>query len=178
MTVACRRFMSVSMALACLFLLVLALFPGGVAEAPPPCEPPAGYIPPEVDVRIVGLMMDQLVGLGTTHELQAEALDEDGSRWGERYDWYVDGVHVAKGDRFSWTVTTPEGDQRVTLVVTDAEGVSAWVHVDVRVDSVTTEPPSWLGPVMRTVPLMAMVVWLALTYRHFAQRRDRSKGSG
>jgi len=178
MTVACRRSQSVSMALACLSLLVLAASLGGVAEAPPPCEPPAGYIPPEVDVRIVGLMPDQLVGLGTTHELRAEALDEGGVEWGERYDWYLDGVYVAEGDRFSWTVTAPEGDQRVTLVVTDAEGVSAWVHVDVRAGSATTEPPSWLGPVMRTVPLMAMAVWLTLTYRHFAQRRGGLNGSG
>ena len=166
------------MALACLSLLVLAASLGGVAAAPPPCQPPAGYIPPEVDVRIVGLMPDQPVGLGTTHELRAEAMDEGGAEWGERYNWYLDGVHVAEGDRFSWTVTAPEGDQRVTLVVTDAEGVSAWVHMDVRAGSATTEPPSWLGPVMRAVPLLAMTVWLALTYRHFTQRRGGFNGPG
>lgn len=167
-----------SMALMCLSLIVLVTSLGGVAEGPPPCEPPAGYIPPEVDVRIVGLMQDQRVGLGTTHDLRAEAFDDDGISWGSRYDWFIDGQHSASGPGFSWTVTAPEGDRRVTLVVTDADGVSAWVHVNVQAGSAAVEPPSWLVPLMKAVPLIAIGIWLALIHRYMARRRGRSNGSG
>ena len=165
------------MVLACLSLLVLAASFGGVGEGPPPCEPLAGYIPPEVDVRIVGLIPDQLVGLGTTHGLRAEALDEGGAPWGERFDWYVNGEHVALGREFAWTVTGLRGDQRVTLVVTSGD-VSTWSHVDVMAGSASMDPPSWLGPTVKAVPLAAIVLWLALVYRQMAQRRGGAPPDG
>ena len=177
MTVTCTRPLRVSMAIACLSLLVLTASFGGVGEGPPPCEPPAGYIPPEVDVRIVGLMPDQLVGLGTTHDLRAEALDEDGAQWGERFDWYVSGEHEAMGREFAWTVTGPRSDQRVTLVVTSGD-VSTWSHVDVMAGSVSTDPPSWLGPTVKMVPLAAIGLWLALVYRQMARRRGGAPPDG
>ena len=177
MTVACTRPLRVSMALACLSLLVLTASFSGVGEGPPPCEPPAGYIPPEVDVRVMGLMPDQLVGLGTTHDLRAEALDEDGAQWGERFDWYVSGEHVAMGREFAWTVTGPRGDQRVTLVVTSGDA-STWSHVDVMVGSVSADPPSWLGPTVKAVPLAAIGLWLALVYRQMARRRGGTPPDG
>jgi hypothetical protein len=170
MTVAGRRPIRVSMALACLVLLLIAVPLGGAGAGPPPCEPPAGYVPPEVDVRIVGLIPGQVVGMGTTHELRAEALDEGGAEWGERFDWYVDGEHVAMGPGFSWTTTGPQGDQRVTLVVSSGDA-AAWAHVDVSVGSASAEPPSWLGPALRMVPLVAVMFWLALVYRQMARRR-------
>jgi hypothetical protein len=165
------------MALMCLVILLLALPLGGTAEGPPPFEPPAGYVPAEVDVRIVGLMPDQRVGLGTTHHLRAEAMDDGGAEWGERFDWYVDGEHVAMGPEFSWTVTGPSGDQRVTLVVSTGDA-AAWAHVDVAAGSAPTEPPSWLGPAVKAVPLVAVAFWLALVYRHMARRRARGPPGG
>ncbi len=177
MTVACTRLLKMSMAIACLSLLVLAASFGGVGEGPPPCEPPAGFIPPEVDVRIVALMPDQLVGLGTTHDLRAEALGEDGAQWGERFDWYVSGEHEAMGREFAWTVTGPRGDQRVTLVVTSGD-VSTWSHVDVMAGSVSTDPPSWLGPTVKMVPLAAIGLWVALVYRQMARRRGGAPPDG
>lgn len=155
----------------CVSFLVLVSISGVVADGPPPCEPPAGYVPPEVDVRVVGLMTDQRVALGSTHVLRAEALDADGVEWGDRFDWFVDGEHAAVGPEFSWTVTGPRGDKRVTLVASSGDA-STWVNVDVTVGSVTTEPPAWLGPAVRMVPLIAMVFWLALIYRQMAIRRD------
>jgi len=163
------------MALAWLVLLVLAAAFSAAAEGPPPCEPPAGYLPPEVEVRIVGLMPGQLVGLGTTHDLRAEALDADGVPWGDRFDWFVDGEHVATGSEFFWTVTGPRGGQRVTLVVSSGDA-SAWVHADVSAGSASTEPPTWLGPAVKAVPLVAMLFWLALVYRQMASRRGDSSG--
>lgn len=160
----------VSTVAACLFLLAMVVPPPGSAEGPPPCQPPAGYVPPEVDLRIVGLMSDQRVAVGSTHDLSVEARDADGVPWGERFDWYVSGEHVATGPEFAWTVTGPRGDQRVTLVASSGD-VSAWVHTDVAVGSASAEPPSWLGPVMRVVPLAAVAFWLVLVHRQMSNRR-------
>lgn len=168
MTVACGRPVCVSMALICLALLLVALL--GAAEGPPPCEPPAGYVPPPVEVRIVGLLPDQLVGVGTTHQLEAEAFDEDGVEWGERFDWYVDGLHSAIGPSFTWTVDGPKGDRRVTLVVSSGDD-AVWVHSDVAVDAPSEGPPEWLGPAARALPLVAVVLWLVLVHRQMARRR-------
>ena len=174
MTIARATVSRVSLVTVSLCLLVLALPLGSVAEGPPSYEPPAGYVPPEVDLRIVGLMQDQRVELGSTHILRAEARDADGDEWGDRFDWFLDSEHVATGPEFEWTVTGPQGDQRVTMVASSGDA-SAWVHVDVMAGSVATEPPTWLGPVVKMVPLVAMAFWLALVYRHMAKRRgDRS----
>ncbi len=156
---------------ACLCLLAVLALPPGSAEGPPPCQPPAGYVPPDVDLRIVGLMADQRVAVGSTHDLTVEARDADDLPWGERFDWYVNGEHVATGPEFAWTVTGPRGDQRVTLVASSGDD-SAWVHTDVAVGSVSAEPPSWLGPVLRVVPLVAVAFWLALVHRQMSNRRD------
>ncbi|UCC92824.1 MAG: hypothetical protein JSW25_09205 [Thermoplasmata archaeon] len=173
MTAERRTPVYLSMALMGLVLLALLVPPGGAEGGPPPYEPPAGYVPPEVDVRIVGLIPGQQVGVGTTHHLRAEALDEAGSEWGERFDWFVDGEHAAMGPEFSWTVTGPRGGQRVTLVVSSGDA-AAWAHVDVTAGVAPQEPPSWLGTAVRAVPLVAVVFWLALVYRQLALR----KGSG
>jgi hypothetical protein len=165
------------MALTCLSLLALAVTFAVGADGPPPYEPPAGYLPPEVDVRIVGLMPGQLVALGSTHDLRVEALDEAGAEWGDRYDWYIDSVHVAMGPEFSWTVSGPKGDQRVTLVVSSGDA-SAWAHVDVIVDREGSEPPAWLSPTIRVVPLVAIAFWLTLVYRQVTRRQARGPPDG
>ena len=175
MTAARTTLSRVSLGLVCLCLLVLAVPIGGVAEGPPSYEPPAGYVPPEVDVRILGLMEHQRVELGSTHILRAEALDVDGVEWGDRFDWFVDGEHAAVGQEFEWTVTGPRGDQRVTMVASSGDA-SAWVHVDVTAGSAVTEPPSWLGPVVKAVPLVAMMFWLTLVYRQMVRRQGDGSG--
>ena len=167
--------MYASLALVCLVLLMTA--PAGAAEGPPPCEPPAGYVPPPVDVRIVGLLPEQRVAVGTTHDLRAEALDGDGADWGERFDWYVDGERAATGNEFRWTVTGPPGDVRVTLVVSSGDD-AVWVHREVSVGTPTAGPPSWLAPAVKALPLVAVALWLALVHRQLARRRAPPDGSG
>ncbi len=174
MTAACRRPLCESMALVCLALLIVA--PLGAAEGPPPCEPPAGYVPPPVEVRIVGLLPDQLVRVGTTHQLEAEALNEDGVEWGDSFDWYVDGVHSASGPIFTWTVDSHKGEARVTLVVSSGDD-AVWVHRDVTVGTASEGPPEWLGPLVRALPLVAVILWLALVQRQMARRRAPPGGS-
>lgn len=159
----------------CACLLVMVFSSGVVAEGPPPCEPPAGYVPPEVDARIVGLMADQRVAVGSTHDLTALALDTEGLAWGERYDWYVDGEHVATGPEFSWTVVGPPGKRRVTMVASSGDA-AVWTPVDVSVGTVPTDPPDWLGPSLRVVPLVAVALWLAMVYRQMARRRGDGSG--
>jgi hypothetical protein len=171
-----------SIAVACLATLMLATpmllaTVAGQAEGPPPYEPPAGYVPPDVDVRIVGLMQHQLVRVGSTHELRAEALDTTGNQWGDRFDWYVDGDHAAEGTDFSWKVTGPSGARRVTLVVSEGDD-AAWGHVDVDAGVATEGPPSWLGPTMRALPFASVAVWFLLVRRRMARRRVPPDGSG
>ncbi len=165
------------MALACLVGLMLALSVTTQAEGPPPCEPPAGYVPPEVDLRIVGLMQDQRVQVGSTHDLRAEARDVEGAPWGDRFDWYVDGEHAAEGPEFQWTVAGPPGDRRVTLVVSSHDE-AVWGHVDVSAGEVLADPPPWLGPVIKALPLAALLIWLLLIQRQMARRRAPPGGSG
>jgi hypothetical protein len=115
-------------------------------------------------------MAEQRVAVGSTHDLTVEARDADGLPWGDRFDWYVNGEHVATGPAFAWTVTGPRGDQRVTLVASSGDD-SAWVQTDVAVGSVSSGPPPWLGPAMRLVPLTAVAFWLVLVYRQVSNRR-------
>jgi hypothetical protein len=147
------------------------------AAGPPPCEPPAGYLPPDVDLRVVGLLEDQRVAVGTTHRLEAEALDTDGKEWGERFDWYVDGEHRWTGSSFDWAVSGPPGERRVTLVAS-MDGDAVWTHLDVSVGMAMSDPPSWLGPLVRAVPYVALAVWFLLLERRIARRRDPKCGSG
>lgn len=164
-------------ALACVAVIVAVASMTVMAEGPPPCEPPAGYVPPEVDARIVGLMQGQRVALGSTHGLRAEALDMDRAEWGERFDWYVDGGHVAEGKEFEWRVGGPSGDMRVTLVVSSGDD-AVWCHVDVSAGAPEAGPPSWLGPVLKVVPMLALVAWLLLLRRQMSRRREPPGGSG
>jgi hypothetical protein len=147
------------------------------STGPPPCEPPAGYVPPEVDLRVVGLLEDQRVAVGTTHRLEVEALDADGEDWGERFDWYVDGEHQWTGPSFDWDVSGPSGDRRVTLVASMDED-AVWTHLDVSVGTAMSDPPSWLGPLVRAVPYLALAVWFIILERRIARRRGPKGGSG
>jgi hypothetical protein len=142
----------------------------GESEGPPPCEPPAGYLPPDVDLRVVGLMQGQRVAVGTTHTLEAEAVDADGLAWGDRFDWYVDGEHMWTGPAFEWDVTGPSGERRVTLVAS-MEDDAVWTHVEVSAGTKMSDPPSWLGPLVRAVPYVAMVIWFVMLERRIARRR-------
>ena len=111
-----------------------------------------------------------MVGVGTTHDLRAEALDGSGDPWGERFDWYVDGQHVATGPGFRWTVAGPPGNVRVTLVASSGDDVS-WVHLEVISGEPASGPPSWLGPAVRALPPVAMALWLALVHRQMVRGR-------
>ena len=161
--------------LAALALTLLA--PLAASEGPPPCEPPAGYVPPEVDLRVVGLLEGQRVAVGTTHSLTAEALDVDGEDWGERFDWYVDGEHRWTGPSFDWAVSGPSGERRVTLVAS-ADDEAAWTHVDVSVGTAMSDPPAWLGPMVRAMPYVALAIWFIMLERRIARRRGPKGGSG
>lgn len=177
MTVAGMKSLGASIALTGLALLVLAGYVAALDGGPPPCEPPAGYVPPQVDVRIVGLMQDQLVQVGSTHNLRAEALDGAGEPWGDRHDWYVDGEHAAEGPEFPWTVEGPAGGRRVTLVVSSGDD-AVWDHVDVDAGRAVEGPPVWLGPAMRALPPVSVAIWLLLVRRQMTRRRVPPGGSG
>jgi len=158
-----------------LAVLVVAIAVASVAagDAPPPCEPPAGYVPAEVDARIVGLFQGQTVAAGSLHPLRAEALDGQGGPWGSAYDWYCDGEHVGSGEVLELQVPRTEGDHRVTLVVTGADGSWTWEHVDITVAREAPEPPpGWLVQLVRLVPVAALGLWLLLLRRRLVGRRD------
>jgi hypothetical protein len=119
-------------------------------------------------------MDGQRVEMGSTHQLRAEATSDDGTEWGGAFDWYVDSAHLAVGPEFSWTPVGPEGDHRVTLVVTGKDGSWTWVHVDVQVASGDPQgPPRWLEVTADVLPLAALVTWLALLYRWVMLPRRR-----
>ena len=158
-------------------IALLAAAPLAIAAGPPPCEPPAGYLPPEVDLRVVGLMKGQRLAAGTTHRLEAEALDADGEDWGERFDWYVDGEHRWTGSSYEWAVSGPSGERRVTLVASSGED-AVWTHVEVSVGTPMSDPPSWLGPLVRAAPCVALVIWIVMLERRIARRRGPPGGPG
>jgi len=139
---------------------------------PPPCEPPEGYVPAEVDARIVGLLPGQTMAAGSLHPLRAEALDDAGGPWGVAYDWYYDGEHLGSGEALELVVGPEEGDHRVTLVVTGADGSWTWEHVDITVARDAPEPPpGWLVRLVRVAPWAALGLWLLLLRGRVAGRR-------
>ncbi len=155
-----------------LLVAVLAVTSAATGDAPPPCEPPAGYLPAEVDARIVGLFRGQTVEAGSVHTLRAEALDDQGQPWGVAYDWYYDGEHLGSGEAIELLVQPGAGEHRVTLVVTGADGSWTWEHVDVTVAREAPEPPpGWLVQLVRVGPWAALGLWLLLLRRQVAGRR-------